>query len=249
MFLAYIACFVFRFWPAFLVGLIVGSAQAAGRYGDQAGCGANQKESILVQARGYAGASLRAVYMDAAQLPPIGMSYAIVAHGDPMAIVPSARKALANLDPTVPMDALETYAQFIREKLTGMLYVASALGFDAVVALFLAAIGIFGVMANLVGERTREIGVRLAMGARRQDVLRMILRRAAWLTGTGVCIGLLLAFGLARMIANLLYQVRPDDPLVFVTITAAVTAIALFASWLPAQRAARIDPTVALRDD
>jgi len=190
-----------------------------------------------------------AVYMDAAQLPPIGMSYAIVAHGDPMAIVPSARKALANLDPTVPMDALETYAQFIREKLTGMLYVASALGFDAVVALFLAAIGIFGVMANLVGERTREIGVRLAMGARRQDVLRMILRRAAWLTGTGVCIGLLLAFGLARMIANLLYQVRPDDPLVFVTITAAVTAIALFASWLPAQRAARIDPTVALRDD
>jgi ABC-type antimicrobial peptide transport system permease subunit len=108
------------------------------------------------------------------------------------------------------------------------------LGFDARVALLLAAIGIFGVMANLVGERTREIGVRLALGAQHEDVLRMILRRAAWLTGAGVCTGLLLAFALAHGVANLLYQVSPNDPVVFATITAAITAIALTASWLPA---------------
>jgi putative ABC transport system permease protein len=190
-----------------------------------------------------------AVYMNAAQLPPVGMTYSITTNGDPLAIAAVVRKALGSLDPTLPLDGVETYAQFIHEKLTGMFYVAAMLGFDALIALLLAAIGIFGVMANLVGERTREIGVRLAMGARREDVLRMILRRAGWLTGAGVCIGLLMAFGLARMVANLLYQVRPDDPVVFGTITVAITGIALVASWLPARWAAHIDPVRALRDE
>jgi ABC-type antimicrobial peptide transport system permease subunit len=104
-------------------------------------------------------------------------------------------------------------------------------------------------MANQVGERTREIGVRLAMGARREDVLRMILRRALWLTGAGVCTGLLMAYGLARLVANLLRGVRPDDPTVFVSITVAVAGTALLASWLPARRASRINPIVALRDE
>src|ERR1700684_3556353 len=116
------------------------------------------------------------------------------------------------MDAALPLDGVETYHEFTHEKLIGLLYVGAMLGFDALVALLLAAIGIFGVMANLVGERTREIGVRLAMGARREDVLRMILRQAGVLTGAGVCTGLLLAFGLARVVANLLYQVHPDDP-------------------------------------
>jgi putative ABC transport system permease protein len=123
------------------------------------------------------------------------------------------------------------------------------MGCDALVALLLTAIGIFGVMANLVGERTREIGVRLALGARRNDVLAMILNRAGWLTGIGVCTGLALAFGLAHGLANLLYKVRPDDPLVFGSITSVIAGIALLASWQPARRAARIDPMIALRDD
>jgi len=190
-----------------------------------------------------------AVYMDAAQLPPAGMIYAITTKGDPLAIAPAARKALAALDPTLPLDGVQTYTQFLHERLTGIFYVAAMLGFDALVALLLAAIGIFGVMANLVGERTREIGVRLAIGARREDVLRMILCRAGWLTGIGVCTGLLLAFGLAHGVANLLYEVSPNDPVVFGTITAAITGIALLASWLPARRAAHIDPMAALRDE
>jgi putative ABC transport system permease protein len=190
-----------------------------------------------------------AVYMAAAQMPPAVFTYSIVGNGDPLAIAPAARKALAALDPTLPLDRVETYAQFIHERLTGMFYVAAMLGVDALIALLLAAIGIFGVMANLVGERTREIGVRLAMGARREDVLRMILRRAGWLTGIGVCTGLLLAFGLAHGVANLLYEVSPNDPVIFGTITAAITAVALLASWLPARRAARIDPMAALRDE
>jgi len=190
-----------------------------------------------------------AVYMDAAQLPPDGATYSIITTGDPLSIAPAARRALASIDTATPLDEVQTYLRFLYEKLTGLFYVAAMLGFDALTALLLAAIGIFAVMANLVGERTREIGVRLAMGAQRTDVLRMILRRAAWLTGIGVCTGLALAFALARGVANLLYEVSPNDPVIFSTITAAITATAVLASWLPARRAARIDPMAALRDE
>jgi putative ABC transport system permease protein len=190
-----------------------------------------------------------AVYADAAQLPQSGLTYVLSTTGDPQTIAPEVHKTLATIDPALPLDQVESYSKFMHEDLTGIFYVAGMLGFDALVALVLAAIGIFGVMANLVGERTREIGVRLAMGARREDVLRMILRRAIWLTATGVCVGLMLAFALAHGVANLLYEVRPDDPMVFGGITVAVATVALMASWLPARRAARIDPMVALRDE
>jgi len=190
-----------------------------------------------------------AVYMNTAQMPPDGATYAITTSGDPLALAPAARKALVALDPALPLNMMQTYARYTHEELTGMFYVAAMLGFDAFIALLLAAIGIFGVMANLVGERTREIGVRLALGARREDVLGMILRRAGTLTCAGVGVGLVLAFALAHGVANLLYEVSPNDPVVFSSITATITAIALLASWLPARRAARIDPMAALRDE
>jgi putative ABC transport system permease protein len=189
-----------------------------------------------------------AVYTDVSQVPPDGLTYAITTSGDALALAPAARKALAALDPVLPLNMVQTYARYTHEEMTGMFYVASMLGFDAFVALLLAAIGIFGVMANLVGERTREIGVRLAMGAQRGDVLRMILTRAAWLTGIGVAAGLVLAFALAHGVANLLYDVSPNDPAVFGLITAAIVFIALFASWMPARKASLTDPMVALRD-
>ena len=190
-----------------------------------------------------------AVYADALQLPQSELTYAITTSGDPQAIAPEVHKALAAIDPGLPLDSVETYEKHVHEQLTGMFYVAAMLGFDALVALALAAIGIFGVMANLVGERAREFGVRLAMGAQRADILRMILRRAGWLTGFGMCAGLLLAFALAHGVANLLYGVSPNDPLVFGSITAFIAGIAMMASWIPARRAARIDPMVALRDE
>ena len=190
-----------------------------------------------------------AVYMSVAQQPPAGITYAIKSSGDPMAIAQAARKTLAGLDPALPLNLMESYARATQEKLTGMFFVSGLIGVDGLIALLLSAVGIFGVMANLVGERTREIGVRLAMGARRDDVLKMILRRAGWLTGTGVCIGLVLASALAHGVANLLRDVSPNDPAVFLTITGTVIAVALLASWLPARRASRIDPMVALRDE
>ena len=190
-----------------------------------------------------------AVYMSAAQMPPLRATYAVMTDGDPLALAGPVHKALAGLDPTLPLDVMMTYRQYLNELLTGLMYAAAMLVVDALIALLLAAIGIFGVMGNLVGERTREIGVRLAMGARREDVMSLILRRAAWLTGTGVCVGLVLAYGLAHLVANLLVGVRSDDPGVFAAITVTVAAIALVTSWLPARRASRIDPMVALRDE
>jgi len=190
-----------------------------------------------------------AVYLSAAQMPPLRITYAVMTDGDPLALAVPARKALAGLDPTLPLDVLMTYEQYLHELLTGLIYAAVMLVVDALIALLLAAIGIYGVMGNLVGERMREIGVRLAMGARREDVMSMILRRAAWLTGAGVFAGLLLAYGLAHLVANLLQGVRPDDPGVFAAITAAVVAVALWSSWIPARRASRVDPMIALRDE
>jgi ABC-type antimicrobial peptide transport system permease subunit len=186
--------------------------------------------------------------MNALQVPPAGTEYVITTNGDPLALAPAARKALAEIDPALPLNTVESYEQLMRDNLTGLMYASGSLSLDGLIALLLAAIGIFGVMANLVGERTREIGVRLALGARRQDVLGMILRRASWLTGTGVGLGLVMAYALAHGLANLLRGVSPNDPLVFAGITTTIVLIALLASWLPARRAARIDPMVALRD-
>ena len=188
-----------------------------------------------------------AVYMDAAQMPLAGTTYFLMTDGNPAALAPAARKALAGIDPALPLDTVETWKQSIHEDLTGLMDAAVMLGIDAIFALLLAVIGIFGVMADLVGERRREIGVRLALGAQRGNVLALILRRASWLTGTGIAAGLVLAFVLSHLIANLLRGVRPDDPVVFAVITVTIAAAALGSSWIPARRAARVDPMQALR--
>jgi putative ABC transport system permease protein len=190
-----------------------------------------------------------AVYTSFAQQPLAGSTIAILAKGDPLSLAGPARKALASVDAGVPLDPVQTYRDLIRDNLVGLMYAASMLALDAFIALLLSAIGIFAVMANLVGERTREIGVRLAMGASKDDVLRMILRRASWLTGTGLVIGLLLAFALARLVANLLRGVRPDDPITFGAVAIVVIGVALAASWFPARQASRVDPMQALRSE
>jgi predicted permease len=198
----------------------------------------------------FNGVHAPAVYMDAAQLPSSNTMFTVtVEGGDPLTLAPAARKALASLDPALPLDGLQTYAQFMRDHTIGMRWLAGSIGFDALIALLLAGIGIFGVMANVVAERTREIGVRLAMGARREDVLGMMMRRAAWLSGTGLSIGLALAVAMAYGLASVISFVHPGDPILFAAIPAAIALIALGSSWLPARRAAHIDPMVALRDE
>lgn len=190
-----------------------------------------------------------AVALDAEQLPPAGARFLVVTDRNPLALASAAQKAVVSVDPAVPLDAVQTYRQMMGESFVGLFYAETTLGVDAVIALLLAAIGIFGVMANLVAERMREIGLRLAVGAQREDVLRMILRKAGKLAGVGLVIGLVLAAGLARLVANLLVGVRPNDPIVFGGISVAIVVMAMAASWIPARHAAGVDPMEALRDE
>jgi putative ABC transport system permease protein len=129
------------------------------------------------------------------------------------------------------------------------MYAAAMLGFDALFALFLAAIGIFAIMNHSVSERIREIGIRLALGAPREEVLGMVLARAGRLTVTGLGCGLLLAFAMARGLRSLLQGVTPTDPLVFAGVAGTIALVALVSSWLPARRAIQVDPMTALREE
>ncbi len=190
-----------------------------------------------------------AMYTDVLQTPVPGTQYAVTTDGNVAALGPAIRKTLAAIDPTLPLDFMRTYAEDIRDQTIGLMYATTLLGVDAAIALLLAAIGIYGVMANAVAERRREIGVRLAMGARREDVLGMILRQAAVLTGVGTVVGLAMAVLLARGIASLLYGVRPDDPGVFGGIIVVIAATGLMSSWIPARHAAGVDPMEALREE
>ena len=190
-----------------------------------------------------------AMYLNALQVPPPGATYVVITGANPMASVAAVRQALGALDPTIPLDDVQTYETYLTVEFTGLLYAAAMLTIDALIAMLLASIGIFGVMANLVAERTQEIGIRIALGARPEVVLAIILRRAALLTGIGISVGTVLAFALARVSANLLFGVRPDDPAVFVSIIAAIAAIAFLVSWGPARRAASIDPARTLRTE
>ena len=190
-----------------------------------------------------------AIYMSATQVPNDDATLVMYTDGDPLALAQQAHKVIASIDPILPLKNVESWAQFSREGLVGLIYASTDMAMDALIALLLSAIGIFAVMANLVGERTREIGLRLAMGASRENVLGLVLRRASWLTGIGLGVGLIIAFTLAHLVANLLRGVSSNDPVVFTSVTLAIALVAMMASWLPARRAARLDPMVALRDE
>jgi putative ABC transport system permease protein len=121
------------------------------------------------------------------------------------------------------------------------------LGAFSLLALLLAVVGIYGVLAYSVAQRTHEIGIRMALGAEAGDVLRMVLRRTLALAATGIAIGAAAALAATRVLAKFLFEVKPSDPATFVTVAALLAGVAVLASWVPARRAARVDPVEALR--
>jgi predicted permease len=167
--------------------------------------------------------------------------------GDPMGVAAAIRHEIREMDSSLPVANVRLMREVVAASLATPRLTGFLLGVFAAVALALAAIGIYGVLAYLVSQRTQEIGIRLAIGAERAQVLAMVLRHGLSLAAIGIAIGLSGAFALTRLMQGLLYNVRPDDPITFVAVTAGLLAISLLASVLPAWRATRVSPTIALR--
>jgi putative ABC transport system permease protein len=157
------------------------------------------------------------------------------------------RGAVAAIDGRTPVDQIQTMEQLVSGSVAPPRFRTVILAAFSLLALVMASIGIYGVMNYLVIQRTLEFGIRVSMGATRADVLRLVLGRAAALIGVGTCVGLAGSVGLVRLIATLLFGTGPLDPLIFAAAPALLAAVALAASYLPAWRAARVDPIVALR--
>ena len=189
------------------------------------------------------------LYLPFAARAPRVLSFVVRAEAgrDPLALAPTVRRAVADLDPAVtiveawPLPTLLERALW-QERFFGRLFLAFAM-----VSLLLASIGLYGVVAYATRQRTREIGVRVALGARRADVYRLVLGRSLALVGASLAAGLLLAVGATRLLASQLHGVSPTDVGVFALVTAALGIVALVATYAPARSAARVDPVVALR--
>jgi predicted permease len=169
------------------------------------------------------------------------------AEADPQRLIASIRGELRQLDPHLPISSAKTMVDHMAMPLLPARVAASLFGSFGMLALALAAIGLYGVMSFSVSKRTREIGIRMALGARSGDVLKMIVGQGMTLTVIGVLIGLLLAFGSTRLMKSLLFGVSPTDPLTFIVIALLLSLVALLACWLPARRASKTDPMNALR--
>jgi putative ABC transport system permease protein len=167
----------------------------------------------------------------------------------PAPVIPEVRRAIARLDPAQPPYAVGTLENALAESIAPRRFDLLLLGSFAASALLLALIGIYGVMSYAIARRTPEIGIRMALGARRAEIVGMIVRRAMAVAGSGVAIGILAALGLTRLMASLLFDVKPNDPETFAAVAAVLTVTALFASWLPALKASRIEPVTALRHE
>jgi predicted permease len=167
--------------------------------------------------------------------------------GDPQLLGGAVRREVQALDPELPIYNLKTMDAAVEESLAGRRFSMLLLALFALVALALAAVGVYGVMSYGVIQRTREIGIRMALGARQRDVLRLVVSGGARLTGAGIGIGIALAVGLSRVLRGMLYGVNAFDPLTYTGLALTLLLVALFASWLPARRAARVDPSIALR--
>lgn len=167
--------------------------------------------------------------------------------GEPMAIASEVGKVLRSMDPELPLYDVRTMDDYLALDLGRARFQTVLLGLFAGIALLLTAVGLYGVMAQTVAQRTQEIGIRMAMGATREDVRAMVLRRGTFLSLAGTAIGVVGALALARLIESLLYQIPPRDPMTYVSVCAILALVALLASYVPALRATRLDPMVALR--
>jgi putative ABC transport system permease protein len=177
------------------------------------------------------------------------MSVVVRTAGSPLAIIPEVRKAIQGLDPDLPVEAFQTMSEVVTSSMADRRYPMFLLMIFSAVALLVAAIGVYAVLAFAVNQRTREIGIRMALGAQRRQVLRLILRNGLGLTLAGLALGVVGGAFASRALSRLLFRVAPADPLTTICVVLVLLGVAVLAMYLPARRAMRVDPMSALRND
>lgn len=202
-----------------------------------------------VRQSGLAGDVMPEVYSPELEDAGGALSFVLRVTGDPASLIPAVRRVVAEVEPNQPLHNVMTMEQRLADTTTSRRLNTVLLGSFAAVALLLTVVGIYGVMSYAVTQRRREIGVRMALGAQRSEVLGLILRAGLRLTLLGAAIGLVGALAVTRYLSSQLYAVQATDPLTFLGIPVALMGVALLACWLPARRAARVDPMVALRSE
>jgi putative ABC transport system permease protein len=187
------------------------------------------------------------LYLCAYSLPWPVMTLAVRAEADPQSMIAAMRAKVKEVDPEMPLANLRTMEELLAQASAQPRFNTWLLGAFAAIALGLGAVGIYGVIAYSIAQRAHEIGVRMALGAQQSDVLKLVLRQGMTLALIGVGIGLLASFALTRLLSDLLYGVRANDPATFAAIPILLTGVALLACYIPARRATKVDPMVALR--
>jgi putative ABC transport system permease protein len=187
------------------------------------------------------------VYWPHAELVYGGMTMMLRTNGDPTSLAPAVRGVIRSLDPQQPIGEISTMESLLSVSVARARFSASLLTVFSIVALVMAAVGIYGVMSYTVLQRTHEIGVRMALGAQRADVLNLVLKKGIVLGAVGVVVGLAASFALTRLIATLLFEVTTTDARTFAAVAAGLFLITLLACYLPARRATKVDPLKALR--
>ena len=186
-------------------------------------------------------------YEPLAQQPFSGVSLVIRTRGDPSALASAVRAAVAAVDPDQPVSRIRTIESVISNSVARERFSAILLGIFAAVALVLAVIGIYGVMAYTAAQRTHEMGIRMALGAEATDVRWLVVQQGMRLALAGVGVGVLASFAATRALGSLLFGVSPTDPMTFVVTPLLLAGVALVATYVPAHRATRVDPLLALR--
>jgi len=177
------------------------------------------------------------------------MTFQIRTPDDPTRIITAVRQAVREIDPNLPLSNIKTLAAQVDESLVQERLIGTVSSFFGLLALLLAAVGLYGVMAYAVNLRTRELGIRMALGAQRSEVLRMVLNQGMKLVLIGIVLGLAASFAATRLIASYLYDVTSTDPVTFVGVPILLLIVALLACFVPARRATRVDPLTALREE